>query len=1259
MNLLPDTVLRRCVLVFIMALMWAGFGARAVSAQTDVIRGKVLGIDGKGVAAVRVTATSLPGNVTRQATTNASGAYQIAFPDGPGDYIMGFQAAGYAYKQFEIKRLADEQVLIADTRLAPVQIDSLVVVSPVQQRPSRFQQTPDVSGTERPIPPSGLPIEMQGNIAAMAASLPGVLLLPGLDGEPDAFSVLGLSGDQNSTTLNGMQTGADGIPRDANVSSSLTTSPYDPSRGNFSGGNFNIQSRSGSNFTTRGMSFVTTSPQLQWTDRAAQALGNDYTSLSLGGIASGPLRMNKAFYNVSFQLGRTSRDNSTLLSTSALGLQTAGVAMDSVNRFVEILGQRGIPLLGGPNRSNKLSDNGSLLGSLDWSPPFSASGHSFNITFNGNWRRNTPVGGSQLSLASAAGDNTSWGGGVQARHSGYIGLVLSETAVGYNRSHSFGDPYLQLPGGRVRVNSLFDDGNSGVQSLGFGGNQGLGSESTSNSGTFRNDLSWFDDANKHRIKLTTELNLNNNTQLQVNNLLGTFNYNSLADLEDGRPSSFTRTLSAPELSTGQFSGSVAIGDSYRRTQDLQFQYGVRVDASRFTRDPQYNALVESTFGVRNDKTPSPLSISPRIGFSWTVGKNNEIAAFTGAAVAPRAIVRGGIGVFSNGSNAGQLGQALSNTGLPSGVQQIVCIGPAVPVPNWAAYAADPTAVPETCADGTGGTVFSNGAPNVSLFADKFAPQRTIRSNLSWGGSALQGRFSVNLEGKYSLNRNQQRTVDLNFNPSERFALGDDGRPVFVLPTSIVPTTGSIASSDARISQSFARVSEMRSDLQSRTAELSLSFAPIARTPKKFGWSAAYTLTHVREQVSGFSSTAGNPLSVEWANSGQGPHQISYSLRYNFFDAVQVSWNGQFRSGSAFTPTIAGDVNGDGYSNDRAFIYGANAADPAIAAGMSELLANSTGGTKKCLQEQVGQIAGRNSCRGPWSSSASLNITVDRAKFRIPQRGALTFSLSNPLGGADLLLNGSDNLKGWGQTPFPDQALLYVRGFDPVTKTYKYEVNERFGATRPQFVTLRSPVTLTAQLKVDLGPTREEQSLAQQLASGRSQAGTRLPEQFFRQVSVSAVVNPMATILRSQDSLRLTAMQADSIAAMNRRYTYRADSLWSPITKKLAALPEKYDDGEAYRLYLGARRAQIDMLSSLVTTVREMLTPEQRRKLPASTVSALDPRYLALIRSGNSTYVTSGSIGGFSGGEVPGFAFAAGATIVGGGGGDVTIVRISR
>ena len=36
--------------------------------------------------------------------------------------------------------------------------------------------------------------------------------------------------------------------------------------------------------------------------------------------------------------------------------------------------------------------------------------------------------------------------------------------------------------------------------------------------------------------------------------------------------------------------------------------------------------------------------------------------------------------------------------------------------------------------------------------------------------------------------------------------------------------------------------------------------------------------------------------------------------------MSVTAFGRFQSGNPFTPSVSGDVNGDGYNNDRAFIY---------------------------------------------------------------------------------------------------------------------------------------------------------------------------------------------------------------------------------------------------------------------------------------------------------------------------------------------------
>ena len=1192
--------------------------------QLDVIRGTVTGPDGRPLESVKVTATSVSGNVNRTARTDRNGRFAITFPGGEGDYFVEYAAIGYGARRFQVKRTADQEILVADARLNPAagQLDS-VRVEAQRDRPNRNDNRADISGSERPVDNSGVPADQQGDIAAMAASMPGVQLVPGSDGDPSGFSVLGLSPDQNSTTLNGMQFGGSNIPRDAAVSSSLATTPYDVSRGGFSGAQFNVRGRPGSNYMQRTVSVNLDAPQLQWTDRAAQSLGQQYSNVSLGGLFSGPIKYDQSFYNLSYQIGRRANDLRTLLNTDALGLQTSGVAADSVARLLGILQKYNIPTVVGALPSDRLGQQGSFFGTIDVAPPSSSTGQSFNVSFNGNWNRLTPASPLTSEFPTHSGDRTNWNGGLQARHGTYFGVgILSETSGSLTRSRNYSNPYLEMSSGTVRIRSVFDDGTSGLKTIAFGGSPSMSNSSTNTGAELSNQLSLFSGNNKHRIKFTSEIRRDGFNQDQQTNLLGSFSFNSLADLEANRPAAFSRQLSPRVRSGSQLIGAVSLGDSYRRTDNLQLQYGVRVDGNRFTSMPDANPELERVFGERNDRVPNKVYFSPRAGFSYTYGTAPEIAGFMGAVRGPRAVIRGGIGMFQSTPGTNLIGSALDNTGLPGSLQQLFCGGAASPVPDYTGYAGNPENIPTECRDGS---VFASSVPNVTFFAENYAAPRSLRSNLNWSGAILGNRFAANVEATYSRNRNQAGIVDLNFNPTLRFSLADeDNRPVYVHPTSIFPSTGTIASRDARVSQLFSRVTELRSDLRSESRQISFRLSPTSfRT--NYSWGVGYVLGNVRERVRGFTNTAGNPLDVEWARSQfDSRHQITYNLGYNFLDAVRLNWFGSFRSGNPYTPLIAGDVNGDGYGNDRAFIFNpAQTADPALASAMQNLLATAPGNVRNCLENQLGKLAGRNSCQGPWTSQASLTLSLNPIKFRLPQRANVSFQISNPLGAADMLLHDDSKLRGWGQFSFSDPTLLQVRGFDPVSRRYRYDVNERFGSTSLATASVRNPVTVTAMMRFDLGPTRERQQLTQQLDRGRRGRGERTPEPMLRAMySSGGLTNPLAAILRQSDTLGLSGMQADSIATMNRRYVIRLDSIWSPVVAYYAALPKSYDQDDAYRRYRVAREASVDMLIRIAPDLKRLLTSEQRRKLPANITSFLDTRYLAAIRSG-----TAGGAGG--------------------------------
>lgn len=1245
--------LRRLACVLVLALA----GASTAEAQNvDIIRGRVLGSDTIAIPNVLVTATTLSGNVSRTARTDRNGRYTISFPGGEGNYWVTFSAVGLTPRRYQVMRTADQDILIADARLSPATITLDAVQVTERAAASRSDTVSDVSGTERTVGDDVagfLSAEQMGDLAAMASAIPGVQLLVGSDGGSDAFSVFGLGGDQNNTQLNGLNFGDANLPRDAGVMTSLSTSAYDVSRGGFSGGQLQVRTRSGSNFQSRSLSGNLITPQQQWLDRIGLATGQQYTNLSLGGAAAGPIKMDKLFYNTSFQLDRRLQDLQTLTNSNDVGFQAAGVSADSVQRLLEILTGESVPISVAGYDPQRINTRFSALNSIDFVPQNSSRGSTYAFTLSANMNRTEPVGGggggggfggfggggTSLMTPSRDGTRTSWGGAAQLRHNGLVGWkgIFTETTVGYSTNRSAADPFVVLPSGNVRVNSQFGDGSASVSSLQFGGSQNMNNANSTSSLAFNNTLSLFSKDNRHRLKLTTELRRDDYSQLFNFNEYGSFSFNTLADLENNTPASFSRLLSPRNRTGSQIVGAVSLGDSWRPTNDLQVQYGMRVDGNHYNMGPTSNPLVKQTFGLDNAEVPNRFYVSPRVGFSYTLGEAQQMTLLPGMVRAPRAVIRGGVGIFQNTPGTQLISNAIDNTGLPSGLQQLNCIGTATPIPNWTAYAADVNNIPTTCADGTNGTVFAASSPNVTLFTQDYLAQRSIRGNLNWQGAILRNRAMLSVDGTMSRNEHQQGGIDLNFPGLQQFALASEGgRPVYVTPASIVNETGQVAWRAARVNDAFGRVTAQTSDLMSESKQINVSVRPMTFN-SRWGWSLAYVLADVREQYLGFNSTVGSPSGIEWSRgSNFSRHQIQYSISYNAFDAIRINWSGNFRSGVYYTPTVNQDINGDSYGNDRAFIFDpAAVADPTLKAGLENFLATGTREATDCVRSQMGGFAARNSCMGPWTMSGNLNVSFNSLKLGLPQRVSMSLQVSNPLNGIDRLINGEDGLKGWGSfvNPGGNGALFFVRGFDPVTNSYKYEVNERFGSTRPSQTTQRSqPVQFTLQMRYDLAPTREHQQLIQQLDRGRSRPGNKPSLQQLRGTANIGLINPMQQLLQQADSLKLTRKQADSLATINRWYVLKSDSIWTPVARFLSELPDHYSHDEAYDRYKRARQQTVDMLIKVAPGIKEMLTAEQTRLMPTSVLQFLDKRNLQGLRSGSQGGNRFGGGGGFGGGR---------------------------
>lgn len=1210
-----------------LALSAGASRALAQNPTLDVIRGRVTGGDSMPVANVRVTATSYSGNVSKTTNTDKNGRYSITYPQGEGDYWIQMSALGFEPARFEIKRIADEAILIADRRLKSniATLDAVnVSANAPRALPNRNATGGNVGGGNTALNNNTVSPDQMGNLAALASGVPGIQLIPGLDGAADMFSALGLSADQNSTTFNGLGSAISVLPQDAQVSASVATYSYDPARGNFSGGSLQIYTLPGTNFSNRQTSTNAQAPQLQFADEAAEAQNQKFTNISIGGGARGPITMDRNFYNSSFSYGRRFQDLPSLLSTNDVGLNSAGVARDSVNRLLGVLTNAKIPSTINGIGNQQVSDNITLQSNFDISPSTNGTGNGITLGVVGNYSRSQQVGAggnSILTLPAHNGTSDRWIAQFSAKHTNYFwNSFLSTTNLGLNFVGNNSAPYLRAPSGSVRINSQLSDGTSAVRVLTFGGNPMLDLSSRTRNAELSNDINWYAGNNRHAVKLTSAVRHESFTTDQSANLYGSFSFNSLAELEQGRASSFSRTLFAPTREGSQVSGAVSLGDSWRVNTGFQTQYGVRLDFNHFLNTPDANPLLEQRLGITNSNVPNKLYVSPRVGFTWYYGSQSQISYAPGSARPPRALVQGGFGMFQNMQGVQLLSNAVTNTGLPSSTQQISCVGPAAPVPAWDAYSNDINNIPSVCADGSAGAVFSNVTPSVALFSPNYQQPRAWRGNLNWSGPIIDNRFALGVSTVYSLNLAQRDIIDRNFHNVQRFALSDEAnRPVFANVNAIDPVSGSIAIKDTRITPELLRVSEQNSELRSDTKQLLLSLRPVTANPK-LRWTLQYQLQDMRDQYRGFSSTVGDPFATQWGTSVQGGrHRIDFGFNsIPVFDLVYITWGVSFRSGQSFTPSIAGDVNGDGsFGNDRAYVFNpATTADPALAAAMSNLLDNGVTPAKQCLMRQLGTLASRGSCSAPWTASANLTFQFNPQKIGLPKRTSVYFSINNPLGLADMLFHG-DDIHGWGMNIAPDPSLLYVRGFDAENKRYKYEVNQRFGSTRPTQSTQRQLPGVSLRFQLDVGVPRERQVLTQRLNIGRGKEGTKLTAANLKSLGSATIPNPMALILSQPDSLKLTRKQADSLAVLSRAFTQKADALWSPVARALEALPADYDHGDAYAKYVAAREQTVDYLMTLVPDVKKLLTGSQKRKLPMQISNYLDVRVLRFLRTSSS------------------------------------------
>ncbi|MBD0319576.1 MAG: hypothetical protein ICV87_04535, partial [Gemmatimonadetes bacterium] len=614
-------------------------------------------------------------------------------------------------------------------------------------------------------------------------------------------------------------------------------------------------------------------------------------------------------------------------------------------------------------------------------------------------------------------------------------------------------------------------------------------------------------------------------------------------------------------------------------------YGIRVEGIRYGARPSLGIPAELVSGA-GSSVPATALASPRAGFTYRVPRPRPGVS--------KLSFEGGIGRFVGPPGLNELAVAAGETGARH--TEVHCVGAGTPRPEWRAYAADPAALPRSCAGGSGTELRPGPA---TTFARSLEAPALWRASL---GATWQpvARAMLAVHAATTRGKGGPIAIDRNLAASPAFFLGSEGgRRVFAEAAAIDPASGLVLPGASRRFQELEAVREIRNGRVGSTQVTLHGFAVPRGSSIVFG---TYTYTASWDEAAGLNAPGGargfasvDPSAAIRAASDY-ERRHSFMLRYSRMYGRRFRGGGIARltSGAPYTPLVSGDVNGDGEWNDPAFIPGPAGGE--YGAAMASLLRSAPAGARECLRAQVERVAGRNSCRGPWT--AGLDLQGDYAPRGIANRGGVRVSLtaSNIPALADWVVHGRHDLRGWGEPAIPDARLLHTRGFDPERNAYRYEVNPGFGRslTRRE----RSGFALTLQVRMSVGSDPTTRWLAE---AQREYLSARRPPEEIRAEIGKRVRSLPARVLWSADSLLLAL---DS--AQTRSLRHLADSVQlvvPPLLDSLAAAASLADTASAPTLPARARQRALtgvvqELLDDVQAQVRAILTRTQWERLPA-------------------------------------------------------------
>lgn len=407
--------------------------------------------------------------------------------------------------------------------------------------------------------------------------------------------------------------------------------------------------------------------------------------------------------------------------------------------------------------------------------------------------------------------------------------------------------------------------------------------------------------------------------------------------------------------------------------------------------------------------------------------------------------------------------------------------------------------------------------------------------------------------------------DANLTP--RAGVVDGDRAIHSAVGAISPLTGRIPLVESRRDPAAGHVFEWTSTGRRIVHEVALVARP--RTPDRLFLQVALTARDVRRRFSPLEAPADAGPDALGVAPGIPRHQLAVNAGVRVAGA-RVHLFAASYGGVPVVPVVAGDVNGDGLSNDGLRAAQAAVDHPAWSAAQ-----------RRCVRDAA---VGGGSCTGPVALTSWLQ--VDWGPGTRYQRFAdrVTWSLwwADPLA---LFARGIPVRPG-----DVDRRAVTVSGFDPATARYTYAANPGF--LRPS--TERPPWRVGLNVSIQLAEDLPTQDLRRSIIA-RPAAQADIPRVVARYRR--SVVNPWSLALASAEEIGLSEGQARRFEAEEALVDDAVDAILRAFVERTFRERERLSVEALVDGQIATITAVWEVMKGQRAVLLPLLTPDQRGRLP--------------------------------------------------------------